>query len=78
MTTLAAENVPVAVTELPMLGSEDFGRFRAFTKSAMFLLGSGITGTSPHNLDFDYPDELIQIGARVFVSAIRRLCHGPI
>lgn len=77
-TALTAENVPLAVAELPMRGSEDFGRFRAFTKSAMFLLGSGTNSASLHNPDFDYPDDLIPIGARVFVRTIRPLCHDPI
>ncbi|WP_347309657.1 M20/M25/M40 family metallo-hydrolase [Defluviimonas sp. SAOS-178_SWC] len=72
---LQAEGVPRAIAELPMRRSEDFGRFRSHSKSAMFLLGSGTGSPSLHNPDFDFPDELIAVGARVFVRALRPLCY---
>lgn len=71
---LEAEGIPLAEAEFPMRGSEDFGRFGAYAKSAMFLLGSGERSPSLHNPDFDFPDDLIAIGARVFVRAVRGLC----
>lgn len=77
-TALRAQNVPLARTELPLRGSEDFGRFRDCARSAMFLLGSGTDSASLHNPDFDFPDDLIPIGARVFAAAIRPLCHDPV
>ncbi|MBL6426575.1 MAG: M20/M25/M40 family metallo-hydrolase [Maritimibacter sp.] len=57
----------------PMRGSEDFGRFGDGAKSAMFLLGSGIDSPKLHNPDFDFPDDLIEIGARCFASILRGL-----
>jgi hypothetical protein len=39
----------------------------------MFFLGVGETHPSLHNPDCDYPDELIGVGARVFMRALREL-----
>lgn len=74
--SLQAEGIPRAATELPMRASEDFGRFRGSARSAMFLLGSGADHASLHNPDFDFPDDLIGIGARIFVRVVRSLCHN--
>lgn len=63
-----------AEAEMPMRGSEDFGRFGAEAKSAMFLLGSGMETASLHNPDFDFPDQLIPQGAAVFIAAVQELC----
>ena len=71
---LVAENVPLTETELPMRGSEDFRRFGSRAKAEMFLLGSGLDTANLHNPDFDFPDELIPVGARVFSRVIRSLC----
>jgi amidohydrolase len=57
----------------PMRGSEDFGRFGAVAKSAMFLLGAGVEHPSLHNPDYDIPDDLIARGAQVFMRAARDL-----
>ncbi|MBD3845201.1 amidohydrolase [Bosea sp. SSUT16] len=65
------ENVPHGPTK-PSRGSEDFGLFGCGAKSAMFLLGSGDTAHL-HNPDFDFPDDAIGTGARVFMRALRNL-----
>ncbi len=75
---LLAEDIPLATAELPKRGSEDFGRFGHHAKSAMFLLGSGIESPSLHNPNFDFPDELIVVGTRVFVRTLRPLCFDPV
>jgi metal-dependent amidase/aminoacylase/carboxypeptidase family protein len=49
-----------------MRASEDFGIFGRAAKSAMFFLGAGEKHPSLHNPDYDFPDDLIPIGARVF------------
>jgi amidohydrolase len=47
--------------------SEDFGRFGAApTRSAMLFLGAGTTHAALHNPDYDFPDDLIPIGAHLF------------
>lgn len=65
------EKVPHGPTK-PSRGSEDFGLFGGKSKSAMFLLGSGETANL-HNPDFDFPDDAIDTGARVFMRALRNL-----
>jgi metal-dependent amidase/aminoacylase/carboxypeptidase family protein len=68
---MAAEGVPCDPDVPPMRGSEDFGRFGDHAASAMFLLGAGETHPSLHNPDYDFPDDLIGIGARVFMRTLR-------
>ncbi|HEX5934829.1 MAG TPA: amidohydrolase [Pseudorhizobium sp.] len=53
--------------------SEDFGRFGAVSKSAMFYLGAGEKHPSLHNSDYDFPDDLIPLGARIFMRTARDL-----
>jgi len=58
---------------LPMKASEDFGLFRSVAPAAMFFLGAGEDHARLHNPDYDFPDELIGIGSRVFMRAIRNV-----
>ena len=59
--------------ELPMRASEDFGRFGHGAKSAMLFLGAGVTHPQLHNPDYDFPDDLIPIGARIFLRVARTM-----
>ncbi len=68
---LTTEGVPFDEGNLPMRASEDFGRLRAICPSAMFFLGAGENHPALHNPDYDYPDDLTAIGARVFMAVIR-------
>jgi amidohydrolase len=69
---LEAEGIPYDRGD-PMRASEDFGRFGQKAPAAMFFLGAGETYPSLHNPDYDFPDDLIGIGARVFMRALRDL-----
>ena len=69
---VAAAGVPVSEVP-PMLGSEDFGRFGHDRPAAMFLLGAGEDRPQLHNPDYDFPDDLIPVGAAVFLQAIREV-----
>ncbi|TGR16422.1 amidohydrolase, partial [Mesorhizobium sp. M1C.F.Ca.ET.196.01.1.1] len=42
-------------------------------KSAMFFLGAGEKHPSLHNPDYDFPDDLIPIGSRIFMRTARNL-----
>jgi metal-dependent amidase/aminoacylase/carboxypeptidase family protein len=55
----------------PLRASEDFGRFGETAPAAMFFLGAGERHPALHNPDYDFPDDLIGIGARVFMRTIR-------
>ena len=70
---LDAEGVPHDRGDLPMRASEDFGRFGHRAPAAMFFLGAGERHPSLHNPDYDFPDDLIGIGTRVFMRTIRNL-----
>lgn len=58
----------------PFRWSEDFGLFGSVAKSALFVLGAGIDCPRLHNPDYDFPDELIPIGVRLFETIARDLC----
>lgn len=58
---------------LPMRASEDFGVFGQGAKAAMLCLGSGMDHAALHNPDFDFPDDLIPIGAGIFNRIARDL-----
>lgn len=70
---LEAEGLTWSQGAFPMRASEDFGRFSANVQSAMFLLGAGENHPSLHNPDYDFPDDVIGIGARVFMRTLRNL-----
>lgn len=70
---LDAEGISHDPGDLPMRASEDFGRFRACAPSAMFFLGSGERHPALHNPDYDFPNDLIAIGARVFMRVVRNM-----
>jgi amidohydrolase len=72
-TALDTEGIPHDEAELPMRASEDFGRFGHGAKSAMLFLGAGERHPALHNPDYDFPDDLIPIGARVFMRVVRDL-----
>ena len=58
---------------LPMRASEDFGVFGWSAKAAMLCLGPGEDHAALHNPDYDFPDDLIPIGAAIFERIARDL-----
>lgn len=70
---LDAEGISHDEAELPMRASEDFGRFGHGARSAMLFLGAGEETAALHNPDYDFPDDLIAIGARIFMRVARDL-----
>lgn len=70
---LDAEGISHDEELLPMRASEDFGIFGHSSKSAMFFLGAGVDRPSLHNPDYDFPDDLIAIGSRIFMRTARNL-----
>ncbi len=63
--------VPHGPQGLPMRASEDFGVFGWGAKAAMLCLGPGEDHAALHNPDYDFPDDLIPVGVRIF-DQIRR------
>ncbi len=56
----------------PNRWSEDFGLFLQQSKGAMFGLGSGESQPALHNPDYDFPDELIETGVRMFWGILKK------
>lgn len=64
---LMALAIPHRADDLPMRASEDFGRFGTPpTRAAMLFLGAGTGHPALHNPDYDFPDDLIPLGAALF------------
>ncbi|ESX48749.1 amidohydrolase [Mesorhizobium sp. C416B] len=70
---LDEEGVARSEEALPMRASEDFGIFGHKASSAMFFLGAGERHPSLHNPDYDFPDDLIPIGSKIFMRTARNL-----
>ncbi|MFC4171029.1 amidohydrolase [Microvirga sp. GCM10011540] len=70
---LDLEGIPYDRGDLPIRASEDFGRLGQNAPAAMFFLGAGEKHPSLHNPDYDFPDDLIGIGARVFMRTLRNI-----
>jgi amidohydrolase len=61
---------------LPLAASEDFAYFAEAVPSAYFFLGAGQPGDDTpgcHHPDFDFDDDLIALGARMFVGLVERV-----
>jgi metal-dependent amidase/aminoacylase/carboxypeptidase family protein len=59
-----------------MRASEDFGIFGHNAASAMFFLGAGEQYPALHNPDYDFPDDLIPVGSKIFMRTARNLLGG--
>jgi amidohydrolase len=70
---MEAEGIPFDGDGLPMRPSEDFGHFGEAAKSAMFFLGAGREHAALHDPYYDFPDDLIAVGARIFMRTARNL-----
>ncbi len=57
---------PCRVVEDPFRWSEDFGRYLQVWNGAFFGIGSGLRQPQLHSDTYDYPDELIPVGAAVY------------
>jgi amidohydrolase len=62
----------IEITE-PFKWGEDFGLFTQNFKGAMFGLGAGKETPALHNPDYDFPDDLIATGIRMFHTIIQNL-----
>jgi len=52
--------------DLPFRWSEDFAHFTQAFPGALFGLGSGMNHSQLHNPDYDFPDEIIESGVKIF------------
>ena len=66
-------NFDVFEKDTPFSWGEDFGLFTEHFPGAMFGLGAGINIPALHNPDYDFPDELIPYGAKMFYEIIKEI-----
>ncbi|MCH8555460.1 MAG: amidohydrolase [Schleiferiaceae bacterium] len=71
-----ALNMDTHWRKTPNRWGEDFGLFTERFPAAMFGLGSGENCPALHNPDYDFPDDLIEIGGKLFYEIIRRGVEG--
>ena len=70
-TGLTRAGVQQVVQDAPNVGSEDFGRFGlAGARSAMVFLGAGPDCAAVHTPHYDFRDDLIPVGIRLFAETI--------
>lgn len=69
----AANELSIETIDLPspMKWGEDFGLFTQHYPGAMFGLGAGEQRPALHNPDYDFEDQLIEPGSKVFEKIIR-------
>lgn len=68
----AAEDAGFSVRrpDAPFPWSEDFGHFTSRVPGALIGLGSGEHQPALHHSDYDFPDELIELGTRLFLACL--------
>lgn len=59
----------------PFKWGEDFGLFTEKYKGAMYGIGSGVNAPALHNPDYDFPDEIIPTGIKMFTGLIYKTIH---
>lgn len=69
-------NYKLLEKESPFSWGEDFGLFTEHFSGAMFGLGAGENIPALHNPDYDFPDELIPIGSKMFYEIIKEIHHA--
>jgi amidohydrolase len=57
----------------PIRWSEDFGHFTELATGALFALGAGEDDAKLHESHYDFPDELIDRGADMFLAIIEQV-----
>lgn len=74
----AAQNLELKLGHLaePFRWSEDFGRFGSVCPIGFFGLGSGTDQPALHNPEFDFPDDILEIGMTMFWEIIRDELEG--
>lgn len=65
------QNLAISESPEPFRWSEDFGLFSQSCPSYLFGLGAGVDCPQLHEPTYDFPDELIETGLRIFEGIVR-------
>lgn len=66
-------NLDIYEPETPFPWSEDFGNFTSLCPGALFGLGAGENHSGLHHPTYDFPDEILDTGVKMFEGVIREL-----
>lgn len=69
----AQNNLYVQQKDQPFGWSEDFGHFTKSWKGALFGIGAGKEQPALHASDYDFPDEIIETGIKIFAEILEQL-----
>ena len=59
--------------KFPFRWSEDFGHFTGKYQGCLFGIGAGKNHPDLHNPDYDFPDEIIETGIKMFYSIAKKI-----
>lgn len=71
-------NLQYELMENPFKWSEDFGHFTEQIKGALFGIGAGENTPALHNPNYDFPDELIETGSRLFYHIVKEITESNV
>lgn len=74
--TCLKNNFEVLKLEEPFRWSEDFSYFSKAYKSCFFGIGSGVEQPQLHNEYYDYPDDLIPTGAKIYKCIVDEILNN--
>jgi len=66
-------NLQIKNIEKPFKWSEDFSYYTEKYKGGFFGLGSGINQPALHNPNYNFPDEIIKTGIKIFFSIYKKV-----
>jgi hippurate hydrolase len=55
------------------MGSEDFGVFALSIPACFMFLGTGVDSTPLHNREYNFNDEVLEVGVNYYTKLIRNL-----
>lgn len=64
------KNLDFQTIDHPFKWSEDFGQYKSFTQTGFFGLGAGKDMPNLHNREYDFPDDIIPYGLKMFIGLI--------
>lgn len=67
----AVLGLPIIELEEAYRGSEDFGHFTKLTKGAYCFIGNGEQYPNVHTYEYDFRDELIEVGTALFKTLVK-------
>jgi len=68
-----AYHIQVKPLDKPFRWSEDFAHFTLKFPGVLFGLGSGVTQPQLHNPDYDFPDDIIENGVKMFYGIFQQI-----